>query len=75
MNDYKIEKQEPEELTDKDFLLEREQHFKRKTSMVDDLVWRYLNMNYKRKWGAYLKENDMNFASMNIFKRGIKRIM
>jgi len=58
-----------------EFLKRRNNKKKLETSMTDDLVWRYLNMNYKRKWGAYLKENDMNFASMNIFKRGIKRIM
>ena len=58
-----------------EFLKRRNNKKKLETSMTDDLVWRYLNMNYKRKWGAYLKENDMNFAAMNIFKRGIKRIM
>jgi hypothetical protein len=64
-----------EKMDELEFLKRRNNKRKLKTSMTDDLVWRYLNMNYKRKWGAYLKENDMNFASMNIFKRGIKRIM
>jgi hypothetical protein len=64
-----------EKMDELEFLKRRNNKKKLETSMTDDLVWRYLNMNYKRKWGAYLKENDMNFASMNIFKRGIKRIM
>jgi hypothetical protein len=64
-----------EKMDELEFLKQRNNKKKLETSMTDDLVWRYLNMNYKRKWGAYLKENDMNFASMNIFKRGIKRIM
>ncbi len=58
-----------------EFLKRSNKRKKLTTSMTDDIVWRYLNLNYKRKWGAYLKENDLDFSSMNIFKRGIKRIL
>lgn len=57
------------------FLKRSNKRKKLNASMTDEIVWRYLNMNYKRKWGAYLKENDLDFSSMNIFKRGIKRIL